>query len=324
MSEILLCNRSLTPQELLFQCGVNIEQISTVSCARPDVMAANMPYLLNADESGSSRSILNQLAAKPVAEELTKLSLALGGDNVVALADITAKLHEYNIGLIGASTNVYVRRIGAFAKSVQTYQNAVMEFRQAIETKSPLRAALKQKAHIAYQAMQRQFGNELNVVNARVRSRRGTPLSNPKRATDIATSSRTVAKLDVMSQVQANNLVKLTKHARTLGNGLVLIDIGTRIGNVHNSYQSGGNWERELFIESSSFAAGALTGTAVVNAGSAALGIFIAATPVGWVGLIIGGVAIAGTAAGASIWVNGQMKENGGAWYDNVMKWVGL
>lgn len=321
MSEILLCNRSLTPQALLFQCGINIEQISTVSCARPDVMAANMPYLLNADET--SRSILNQLAAKPVAEELTKLSLALGGDNVVALADITAKLHEYNIGLIGASTSVYAERVGGFAKSVQTYQNAVMEFRQAIETKSPLRAALKQKAHIAYQAMQRQFGNELNVVNAQVRSRRGTPLSNPKRATDIATSSRTVAKLDVMSQVQANNLVKLTKHAKVLGNGLAVIDFGTRVGNVHNSYRSGGHWERELFIESTSFAASASAGIIAVNAGGAALSLLMVATPVGWVGLIIGGLVVAGSAAALSIEVNNAVKESSGTWYDKILAAIG-
>ncbi|WP_102797672.1 hypothetical protein [Bowmanella denitrificans] len=324
MSQILLCNQSLNPQNLLYQCGISIDRISTVSCARPDVMAANMPYLLDEDNASHSRSMLDQLSPKPVAEELTRLSLSLGGDNVVALADIRAKLHEYNVGLMGASTSVYADRIGGFAKSVQNYQAALMEYRKAIETSSPLRSALKQKAHMAHQAMQRQFGNELNAVTAQVRSNRGTPLSNPNRATNIARSSRNVAKLNVSSQIQANNLVKLAKHAKLLGNGLAVIDFGSRVGNVHNTYQAGGHWERELFIESSSFAASALTGTAVVSAGSTALGILIVATPVGWVGLIIGGIAVAGAAAGASIWVNGQMKENSGGWYDDIMKWLGL
>jgi hypothetical protein len=43
-----------------------------------------------------------------------------------------------------------------------------------------------------------------------------------------------------------------------LGNGLAVIDFGSRVGNIHNSYQAGGNWERDFFIESSSFAASAI------------------------------------------------------------------
>ena len=44
-----------------------------------------------------------------------------------------------------------------------------------------------------------------------------------------------------------------------------------------------GNWEREMFIESSSFAASAATGIGVVNAGGAALMLLMVATPVGWI-----------------------------------------
>ncbi len=77
-----------------------------------------------------------------------------------------------------------------------------------------------------------------------------------------------------------------------------------------------------MFIESSSFAASALAGISVVNAGSVALGFLMVATPVGWVGLIIGGVAVAGAAAGASIWTNSQFKSNSGAWYDGIMSWL--
>lgn len=47
------------------------------------------------------------------------------------------------------------------------------------------------------------------------------------------------------------------------------------------------------------------------------------ATPIGWVGLIIGGVAVAGTAA-ASIGVNSYMKNNSGDFYDDLMKNIGL
>ena len=59
---------------------------------------------------------------------------------------------------------------------------------------------------------------------------------------------------------------------------------------MHTEYKAGGNWERELFVESSSFAASAITGAAVVKTGLAFLTV---ATPVGWMGLVVAGAAIA-------------------------------
>jgi hypothetical protein len=122
--------------------------------------------------------------------------------------------------------------------------------------------------------------------------------------------------------VQAHNLVKFTQHAKFLGNGLAVIDFTSRVGNIHNEYKAGGEWERELFIESSSFAASAITGTAVVNAGAAALGILVVATPIGWVGLVVGGLAVAGTAAVTSIAMNNYAKDNSGGLYDDIMNWI--
>jgi hypothetical protein len=79
-----------------------------------------------------------------------------------------------------------------------------------------------------------------------------------------------------------------------------------------------------MFIESSSFALSAAAGTAVVNVGGAALMFLMVATPVGWVGLILGGVAVAGAAAVTSISVNNLTKNNSGDWYDSIMKSVGV
>ena len=120
--------------------------------------------------------------------------------------------------------------------------------------------------------------------------------------------------------MQANNLVKFSQQAKFLGNGLAVIDFGSRVGNIQNSYRAGENWERELFIESSSFALSTIAGTAAVKAGVAALGFLVVATPVGWVGLIIGGVTVAGVAAVTSISINNYTKENNGRLYDNIME----
>ena len=319
MNEILLCNQSLTPQNLQNQCGISIDQISAFNCTKPTMAAANTPYMISNDHSGANRSILSQLSPFPVAKELTNLSLSYGGDNVVALAEITAKLKNHNIGLMGASASVYANRIGGFAGSVKDYQAALMEYRQAVTSNSPMKAAIKQKAHTAFQKMQSQFSNELKAVSGQVKARRGTSLTNADRATNIAKSSRNVANLNVTSQVQANNLVKLSKQVKFLGNGLAVIDFGGRVGNIHGSYQAGGNWERDMFIESSSFAASAIAGSLAVKTG---LAILMVATPVGWVGLIIGGLAVAGAAATTSIVFNNAVKNKSGDLYDDIMKGI--
>lgn len=323
MNQILLCNQPLSAEAFQSQCSIGINQISASSCAAPRQLAAYTPYLVNSDNSTVSRDILNLLSPAPVAKELTNLSLSYGGDNVVALAEISAKLKDFNLGMIGASTSIYANRIGGFAGAVKDYQMALMEYRQAAVSNQAQKAVLKQKAHSSFNTMQAQFRNELNVVNEQVKSRRGTALTNPERATNIAKSSRSLAKLEVSNQIQAHNLVKLSKQAKFLGNGLAVIDFGSRVGNIHNSYQAGGNWERDLFIESSSFAASTIAGAAVVNAGSAALAILIVATPIGWIGLIAGGVAVIGVAAATSVGVNNAFKDNSGLWYDSIINSLG-
>lgn len=324
MSEILLCRQPLSAKQLHHQCGIDIDQISAIRCTNPTATAANTPYLVGLQPSANDQSILRQLSPQPVARQLTDLPLTYGGDNLIALAEINAKFRDYNIGLVGASTSTYAHRIGGFVGAVQDYQNALLVYRQAATSNSAMKAAAKQRAHAAFQAMQRQFHHELNAVTAHTKSRRGTPLTHAERATNIAASSRHTTKLHVTNQIQAHNLVKLSQHAKILGNGVTVIDFSSRIGNIHTSYQSGGNWEREMFIESSSFAASAIAGTIAVNAGTAALTFLMVATPVGWVGLIIGGTAVAVSAASASLWVNGKVKHNSGDWYDAIMKWVGL
>lgn len=320
MSKILLCNQPMKADFLSNSCGIDPSLIHGKGCSKPASVSASTPYVLGRELSTIDSQIIATLSAPKVVNNLTNLSLSFGGDNTIALAEMTKKLHEYNVGLMGASTSVYANRIGGFAGAVKEYQDALMAYRIAINSNAASKAAAKQKAFKAFQNLQFRFKQELNTINAGVRARRGTPLSSATRATNIARSSRNVATLDVTSQAQAHNLVKFTQHAKFLGNGLAVIDFSSRIGNISNEYKAGGQWERELFIESSSFAASAITGTAVVNAGAAALGFLVVATPIGWVGLIVGGVAIAGVAAAGSIAMNNAVKNNSGGWYDSIMK----
>lgn len=319
MNGILLCNQPINAHLFHETCGISTDVLTGPNCSKPDTLSAHTPYWLN-DVTPTGRGIITQLSPLPVARELTHLSLSFGGDNTLALAQMTQKLQEYNIGLIGASTSVYANRMGGFAGSVKNYQNALMAYRSALPLNPSARILAKQRAHAAFDKMQLHFRHELNAVTGQIKSSRGTPLTSAQRATNIANSSRNFVKLNVTSQVQANDLVRFTQHARFLGNGLAVIDFSSRIGSIHTNYKAGGNWERELFIESSSFAASAITATAAVNVGGAALGFLMVATPIGWVGLIIGGVVVAGVAATASLTVNNIVKDDAGGIFDNLMK----
>lgn len=316
--------------ELAGQCGIDSNMIFGAQCRQPSMLNAYSPYLIgsepsNAAASHAAKSMVNQLTNTANNRELTNITLSFGGDNTLAIADISAKLNEFGVGAMGASTSFYGNRVGGFTDAVKNYQAALMEYRHVIENKvnsSVIKSAAKQKAMAAFQNIQQGFHHELKSVTGAAKSSRGTPLTSGTRATNIAKSSRNVAKLNITSQIQTSNLVKFSQHAKFLGNGLAVIDFSSRVGNVHNSYKSGQHWEREMFIESSSFVVSALTGAGAIKVGGAALGFLMVATPVGWVGLIIGGVAVAGVAAAASIEVNNYTKENSGDLYDDIMNWI--
>ncbi len=319
MSEILLCNQPMKADFLRSSCGIDPDLIHGKGCSKPASLSAFTPYVLGQELSSFDSQIISTLSAPKVANNLTDLSLSFGGENTVALAEMTKKLQEYNVGLVGASTSVYANRLGGFAGAVKEYQDALMAYRGAINSNAAAKSIAKQKAFKAFQNLQIKFKHELNAINTGVKTRRGTPLSSATRATNIARSSRNVGKLDVASQAQAHNLVKFTQHAKFLGNGLAVIDFTSRVGNIHNEYQADGEWERELFIESSSFAASAVAGTIAVKAG---LAILMIATPVGWVGLIAGGVAVAGAAAATSMATNYAVKKDAGGLYDSIIRWI--
>lgn len=323
MSEIILCNRPLSMDYLKKTCGIDSVLAKGTSCQKPESLSPFTPYLNSDTSSVLENQIMALLSPPNVSKNLTNLSLTLGGDNVVALAEISKQLQEFNVGMMGTSTSAYADRMGSFAKSVTEYQKSVMNVRDASKLSKAQQILAEQRAMRAFDDMQIKFRHELSSVTAGVKARRGTPMTNPQRAINIAKSSRSVAKLDVVSQVQANNLVKFSQHAKVLSKGVAVIDFSSRIGNIKNEYDAGGNWERQMFIESSSFAVSAAAGTAVANVGAAALGFLVVATPIGWVGLVVGGVVVAGAAAATSIGFNNAMKNNSGAWYDSIMEALG-
>ncbi len=164
--------------------------------------------------------------------------------------------------------------------------------------------------------MQKQFQRELRITTSLQRTRshshKGTPLTNITRAKNIVRSSRSIEKLQLTSVAQASAVGQFSKYGKALGNGLIVVDVASRVGNVQKTYKADGDWERELFVESSSFALSVWTGGVIAKAG---VTFFVLATPAGWIGLIV-------VAAASSMVMNYAVKEKSGGWYDDVMDWL--
>jgi len=315
MADILLSNRAMSPDQLIHQCSINTDEI--YDDQNIGSVLANRPYLVNKQPSRTDLAILYTLRNAQKNEQLAEVALALGEDNILALAELMNPVSEQSTAFMGSAAGTYSSRMSGFQDAVQKYQKALLLYRDSIKsgaTKASQQGA-KQGVFNAHKVMQQKFQVELGVITNHTKARKGTVLSNPTRAANIAHSSRNATKLDISSQSQAHRLVNFSKYARHLGNGLTLLDFSSRIGNVHNSFRSGGNWERELFIESSSFALSTTSGIITASA----LSFLMISTPIGWMGLIIGGLAVAGASTGTSIVVNDYIKNNVGIIYDNIM-----
>ena len=312
MSQLLLCNSPISSNALENTLGISTDTITGVGCVNPNILNAYSPYLAT-DKKPTAKdfAILTQFSNATVAKEVTELSLCYGTDNTLALAEISDRLQNSGIEVIGASSGIYVTRLASFTDAVKSYQSALMSYREVMKSGGATKTLAKQNVIRAFQKMQIGFKHELNSVTAGIKaSQKGIPLTNSTRAMNIARSSRTAIKLELSSQVQASQLSRFGKNVKFLGNGLAVIDFASRVGSIQNSYSAGENWERELFVESSSFAFSAMAGSLVIS-------FITVATPVGWVGLIIG-------AAAVSMGTNLLVKENAGNKYDQIMEWLGI
>jgi len=321
MTEILYCGEAISQELLEKQCGIKRSELINPGCTGSRMLVPDTPYLLGKNPSVLDREVQSLLSPLRVSREVTRHVTTFGGDDTLALSEFSQNFRDYNMALTGAATTVYANRMNNFGTAVQRYQDALLEYRDASRYGKGDKKLAQLKVTRYFDAMQKGFQTELAAINTRAsqRKRSRMPAHNVARGINLARDSRKTVKLDIMSQVQAENLVNYTKYAKFLGNGLVVIDVGSRIASIHNEYQADGDWERELFIESSSFAAGAVAGGIAVRVG---LTLLIAATPMGWVGIIV--VAAAGSMATNYLVKEGAevIYDNAGDWYDAAIDWV--
>jgi len=314
MPQLLLCNTSTTTNTLDHKLGIAPDTVTGVGCTNLGTLNAYRPYLAT-DKTPTAEdfAVLTQFSSAPVSKELTHLSLCYGADTTLALSEISDTLQKSGIGVMGAGTSIYGNRLASFTDAVKNYQGALLNYREVMKGGGASKVLAKQNVARTFGKMQIGFQHELHSVTGGIKaSQKGTPFTNATRAMNIAKSSRTVVKLELNNQVQASQLARFGKSAKLLGNGLVVIDFASRVGNIQNSFDAGENWERELFIESSSFATSTVAGAIAIKAG---LSLLMVATPVGWVGLIIGATVL-------SIGINNTVKNNAGDIYDEIMKGI--
>jgi len=313
MAEILISNRAWNKPQFKQMCGKTLDEMQ---CSGSDgVMLPYKPYTVG-QTTYNEELILRALRNNNCPRNIHALSSALREDNIVGVSDAMVKLHDTTSVLAGSASTVHAARGDKFVLAVQRYQNALLAYRNIMKGKGTA-GATKTSAGVAvstaFEQMQKNFQRELSMTaGVQKASRKGTPLINRTRAMNIARSSRSIKKLELVSTLQAGKLARFSKYGKALGTGVVVIDFASRIGNVQTTYKADGDWERELFVESSSFTASALAGTAIAKAGVA---FFMIATPVGWVGLVV-------LAAAASVGANYIVKEESGGWYDDVMDWL--
>jgi hypothetical protein len=319
MAEILLCRHPYSLDSLYNIHDMYSLRLKHKPRTGPPILRPYQPYLHSTRPSVIDENILATLDHHLPKKDITDMAFEFGEDNAIAITEIAVALRAYGAGATGAATSIYSKRIQELGAAVKRYQDALLEYHDIVKSNSAAASAAEQKAIDAFQKLQKNFGKEIKAITSGIRARRGLPLTNSSRALNIARSSRRIVKLQVFDQVQASRLVQFGKYGRFLGNGLAVIDFGSRVGNIHNSYKAGDNWYREMFIESTSFAASAGLGVAAANVGA----LLLALTPFGWIGLIVGGVIVAGAAATVSIKTDGYIKTNSGRWYDEIMKWLG-
>jgi hypothetical protein len=288
--------------------------------------------MLGERKTDHDRLVMGLLSQQPANQTLGDLSLAYGSENTRALAELTRRLREtkpYGVAGAGAAASVYAQRMDSLGKAIQAYQHAAVEYHRVSHSRAVsgiARAAAQTRLSEAKANLSKRFGIELNTIKSRLPKRQWRLLrANDERMFERIRRTGRASRLDVGSSVEATDLVRFAQHAKFLGNGLAVIDFGSRVGDIYTDYKGGADWGRKMFIESSSFAISAGVGEVATVAGMAileeSLAIALAATPAGWV-LIIGGLAVAGIAAASSVGVNNWAGRNLGGLYDTIMAWM--
>ncbi len=325
MPSILLTETHLDSRQLFRDAGVPDGLIHGREPGCPRTLWPCTPYALGEALGATDHAILSDLAPLTIAETLTRVAAAYGGDTTRVLADVLDPLlptASSASSYASAATGLARARLGSFSRAVQASQQAILDYYQATRPGSGSgRGAARQALIRANEELNRVFRNEMDIARRRMTPRYRSLSSDEQRLADLVRHTRKASRLDVASLVESGLLARLGQGAKYLGKGFMALDLGNRVHDIQVEYDSGGDWGRKAFVESAGFAAATVAGAAATSAGAQMLIVVSAATPAGWA-LIVGGLTIAAAIAATSIAADSLAR----AWtedaYDSTAAWM--
>lgn len=277
---------------------------------------------------------LGKFKTKPLHQRQTiaQVNAAVGPDMLLALSDFYDQqldslpkdfFAEQNKAMMGASIGAMGHHLSQLQNLIKEYQMALENVRNAYLSKMPKLEVLKfeQTARQLHSRLNTQFHNEISKRLASSRARKASIWNNADRGLNQAKSARTTKPIQISSAKELRSLSKFAGAAKFGGNALLLLDVHSRATGVRDTFESGGNWEKQALQETVGFSAGFAAGT--VAAGSAysiGVGIALAFTPVGWAVVIgVGAAASVGFLVGLGFDTAG--KKITGKLYDASSNW---
>jgi hypothetical protein len=277
---------------------------------------------------------LGKFKTKPLHQRqaIAQVNEAVGPDMLLALSDFYDQhldslpkdfFAEQNKAMMGASIGAMGHHLSQLQSVIKEYQMALEKVRNAYRSKMPKLEVLKfeQTARQLHSRLNSQFHNEISKRLASSRARKASIWNNADRGLNQAKSARTTKPIQISTASELRALNKFAGVAKFGGNALLLLDVHSRATGVRDTFENGGNWEKQALQETVGFSAGFAAGT--VAAGSAysiGVGIALAFTPVGWAVVIgVGAAASVGFLVGLGFDTAG--KKITGKLYDASSNW---
>ena len=331
MPSILLAETPLDTRQLLRNARAPDGLIHGLEPGCPTTLRPCTPYALCEALDATDRAILSDLSQPTVAQTLTNLSGAYGGETTLALAEVLEGVlptESWTSNYASATIGLTSARLDMLFGAIQTSQRAILDYHQATRPGSGSgsgsgsgRAAARQALIRANENLNHLFRHEMGVARRHLPPRYRKLSSNEQRLADLVRHTRKASRLDVASLVESGQLGRVARRAKYFGKGFMALDFGSRVHDVQAEYESGGDWRRKAFIESTSFAVTALVGAGATSVGADVLLLLVAATPAGWA-LIVGGLATAAAIASISSGTD-SLAHSGFSWaYDQTATWM--
>lgn len=272
-----------------------------------DSLKPGFAYDISLDGRNSSRAV-SRVLNSPSPQQRANLAecTAQFGQDTVTLARLHEKFLDgvdlWELGKeanssLGSGAAVLAGRADSFQSALKEYQKALIAHNKLVRNgagDAGRRARFRKNIHIAYERLNTQFRQELNalVPESHRGKNKGNALTSAERGQTLAEKSKG-RRIHVSDMEQGKAVSKLSGAMNYAGKGVAVLDGGLRLKEVHDKYQSGKDWERELAVQSGGFLTSGGVGSMSARATTLALSrILVLGGPMGWV-LLIGSSAVA-------------------------------